>query len=53
MNKMYSLYEIVFWIIFLAMAFEFNIHWTYLIFPGLLMTVDSLLSNYNKPTNND
>jgi hypothetical protein len=47
-----SLPEIVFWILFLGMAFECNIHWTYLILPGIISSITSLL-NYNKLNNND
>jgi hypothetical protein len=44
--------EIVWWILFLGMAFDCNIHWMYLIPPGII-TVLSFLLNYNNKTNNN
>jgi hypothetical protein len=45
--------EIVFWILFIGMAFECNIHWTYLILPGIISSITSLLKYENKLNNND
>ena len=47
-----NIYEIVFWILFIGMAFDCNIHWMYLIPPGII-TVLSFLLNYNDKTNNN
>jgi hypothetical protein len=45
--------EIVFWILFIGMAFECNIHWTYLILPGIISSITSLFNYNNKENNND
>jgi hypothetical protein len=45
--------EIVFWILFIGMAFEYNIHWTYLILPGIISSITSLFNYNNKLNNND
>ena len=44
--------EIVFWILFVGMAFGYDIHWSYLILPGLIF-LESLLTNNNKNQSND
>ena len=44
--------EIVFWVLFIGMAFECNIHWSYLVLPGLISSIESLLT-YNKNESND
>jgi len=45
--------EIVWWILFLGMAFECNIHWTYLVLPGIISSITSLLNYNNKTNKND
>jgi hypothetical protein len=49
-----SIAEIVFWLLFLAKATNYtNIHFSYFILPGLIVTVESLLNNYSKNKQND
>jgi hypothetical protein len=48
-----NLGEIVFWILFIGMAFECNIHWTYLILPAIISSITSLVNYENKLNNND
>lgn len=45
--------EIVFWILFIGMAFECKIHWSYLVLPGLISSIESLLTYNNKNQLND
>lgn len=45
--------EIVFWVLFIGMAFECNIHWSYLVLPGLISSIESLLTYNNKNQSND
>jgi hypothetical protein len=45
--------EIVFWILFIGMAFECNINWIYLILPAIISTITSLVKYENKLNNND
>ena len=44
--------EIVFWVLFIGMAFGYDVHWGYLILPGLIF-LESLLTHNNKNQSND
>ena len=45
--------EIVFWILFIGIAFDCNIDLRYLILPGIISTITSLVKYDNKTNNND
>jgi hypothetical protein len=45
--------EIVFWILYTGIAFEFNIDLRYLILPAMISFITSLVNYENKVNNND
>jgi len=47
-----SIAELVFWILFIAMAFNIKVHFSYLVLPGVVSAIESLLSNYHKNNQN-
>lgn len=48
-----SIAEFVFWLLFVSLAFEFNVHFSFLILPGVISVIESLLNNYHKNIKND
>ncbi len=48
-----SIAELVFWILFIAMAFNLGVHFSFIILPGVVSAIESLLSNYHKNNQND
>jgi hypothetical protein len=45
--------EIVFWILYIGIAFECNIDLRYLILPAMISFITSLVNYENKVNNND
>ena len=48
-----SIAELVFWILFVAIAFNIKVHLSYLVLPSVVAMIESLLSNYHKNNQND